>query len=62
MILIKYKIDRDAFCVMEWDEIIDGPFSRELISEVMSDPDSKIVWAKQIDAEGKIVWENRRTK
>ena len=46
MILVKYKIDRDAFCVTEWDEIIDGSFSRELISEVMSDPDSKIVWVK----------------
>lgn len=46
MILVKYKFPNKMFSVIRWSEVVDGPFNKELISSIIDDPDSDIVWAK----------------
>lgn len=56
MVLVKYKINRNMFLVNKWDEIIDGPFNKDIIEEIIKDPESMIVEAKQLK-DGIVVWE-----
>lgn len=59
MILVKYKLPNKMFSVVQWSEVIDGPFDKELISSLIDDPDSDIVWVKQLQ-DGKVLWQKHR--